>query len=1020
MSTDNYVRGAEWRKWDLHVHTPSSIYQRFGQNDDSTWEHYINDLENLPDEFAVIGINDYLFIDGYERLLKEQQEKGRLPNLKLFPVVEFRIDKFAGIDFGSLKRINLHVIFSDDVSPETIRSQFLNTLEQSYTLNSGESWSRSITPESVADLGRTIKRDIPPEQLSKYGSDIFEGFNNLNLKEDQIYKSLEKDCFIGKYIIAIGKTEWSELKWTDSSIATKKTIINKADIVFTSSGSVEAFYKSKEQLRRQNVNDFLLDCSDAHYFSSETDKDRIGKCFTWLKADPTFEGLKQVLNEPVERVHIGDTPPLFERVLSNRTKYIKDLNIFSEHGYDDEKNIWFNNISIPLSKELTAIIGNKGSGKSAITDIISLCSNYYDSHDFSFLTPSKFRNKNGKLAKNFTAELIWESGERYTRNLNETPNNTEVLGVKYLPQGRFEKLTNEINSATEFQQEIESVVFSHIPEPERLGAYNFSELINKKTISVNLELDELYVDVKAINNSIVLLESKCTEDYKNELLSKLRKKQEELTALIKPDEVSNPNEDIEKKRLHEETSNRISKLRDSITTLENAIREAEKNKGVYNENIQIVNDIRSQVLQKEREISSFKQSISEIFKSRNITAEINTLISFNADFTELDAILEMQKNGLQQINMLLGGETNDNLPKTLIQQLQDKKNDLLIAQNGLNSEQQHYQNYLTRLHEWEKNKQLLLGTIDMPGTIAFYQAELYYLDNKLNADLEAEYNSRIDITKKIFDKKQEIINIYKSARSTLNEIIAKNSSTLKDYKIMVDASLVQVQDFNNSFLGSILQNKSGSFYSKDGAEKELTSLIGETDFDNKDDTVSFLNRIISAFKCDRRVGQNNAKRDIHQQIRNVHDLYNYLFTLSFLTNNYKLKQGDKEIEQLSPGERGALLLVFYLLLDKNDIPLIIDQPEDNLDNHSVATVLVPFIRAAKKKRQIIIVTHNPNLAIVSDAEQIVHVELDKESGYKFSTISGSIENKIINERIVKILEGDMPAFNTRKKKYYEQ
>uniref|UniRef100_UPI0019651C42 hypothetical protein n=1 Tax=Aeromonas hydrophila TaxID=644 RepID=UPI0019651C42 len=252
MSTDNYVRGAEWRKWDLHVHTPSSIYQRFGQNDDSTWEHYINDLENLPDEFAVIGINDYLFIDGYERLLKEQQEKGRLPNLKLFPVVEFRIDKFAGIDFGSLKRINLHVIFSDDVSPETIRSQFLNTLEQSYTLNSGESWSRSITPESVADLGRTIKRDIPPEQLSKYGSDIFEGFNNLNLKEDQIYKSLEKDCFIGKYIIAIGKTEWSELKWTDSSIATKKTIINKADIVFTSSGSVEAFYKSKEHPRCQN------------------------------------------------------------------------------------------------------------------------------------------------------------------------------------------------------------------------------------------------------------------------------------------------------------------------------------------------------------------------------------------------------------------------------------------------------------------------------------------------------------------------------------------------------------------------------------------------------------------------------------------------------------------------------------------------------------------------------------------------------------------------------------------------
>lgn len=153
MKKNNYSRGAEWRKWDLHVHTPLSVYQKYGQDDEETWEKYIKDLEKLPKEFAVIGINDYLFIDGYSKLISEQKNNGRLSNLKLLPVVEFRIEKFAGIQFEKLKRINLHVIFSDEVPIETIKSQFLNTLEQSYTLESGGKWTRAITPDSVKELG---------------------------------------------------------------------------------------------------------------------------------------------------------------------------------------------------------------------------------------------------------------------------------------------------------------------------------------------------------------------------------------------------------------------------------------------------------------------------------------------------------------------------------------------------------------------------------------------------------------------------------------------------------------------------------------------------------------------------------------------------------------------------------------------------------------------------------------------------------------------------------------------------
>lgn len=120
---------------------------------------------------------------------------------------------------------------------------------------------------------------------------------------------------------------------------------------------------------------------------------------------------------------------------------------------------------------------------------------------------------------------------------------------------------------------------------------------------------------------------------------------------------------------------------------------------------------------------------------------------------------------------------------------------------------------------------------------------------------------------------------------------------------------------------------------------------------------------------------------------------------------------------MSPGERGGLLLVFYLMLDRRDIPLVIDQPEDNLDNKSVYEILVKFLKKAKKRRQIIIVTHNPNLAVVADAEQIIHVSIDKKKDNDFDFVSGSIENPVTNALALDILEGTRPAFDNRRLKY---
>jgi predicted ATPase len=112
-----------------------------------------------------------------------------------------------------------------------------------------------------------------------------------------------------------------------------------------------------------------------------------------------------------------------------------------------------------------------------------------------------------------------------------------------------------------------------------------------------------------------------------------------------------------------------------------------------------------------------------------------------------------------------------------------------------------------------------------------------------------------------------------------------------------------------------------------------------------------------------------------------------------------------------------LLLVFYLLVDRGDVPLIIDQPEENLDNQSVFRLLVPCIKNVRNRRQIILVTHNPNLAVVCDAEQVVHAFIDKENGNRVTYTSGAIENPTINEKVVDVLEGTWPAFRNRSIKY---
>ena len=401
--------GSVWRKWDLHVHTPASVVHNYTGSPDA-WSAFLDDLEALPPEFKVLGINDYIFLDGYRRLLQEKS-RGRLKNIDLLlPVIELRLDKFGGSS-GKLSKVNYHVIFSNELAPDVIEQHFLNALTQSYQVSpqyaavTKKRWEALPTRKAIEDLGKLIIESVPQSEKGKFGPPLSEGFNNLCVSLKAVEDALKSHYFDKKALTAVGKTEWADIKWNDHSIAEKKNIINSADLVFIASASPEEWAHAKEKLTEGGVNDRLLDCSDAHWNTTSSDKDRVGNCFTWIKADPTFEGLLQVLNEPDERVFIGELPPQLILVRKNTTKYINSIRIVRKSSANLSE-IWFDN-TIPLNAGLVAIIGNKGKGKSALTDTIGLLCNTRQHRDFTFLSPDSFCQPKDNKAKHFQATLSW-------------------------------------------------------------------------------------------------------------------------------------------------------------------------------------------------------------------------------------------------------------------------------------------------------------------------------------------------------------------------------------------------------------------------------------------------------------------------------------------------------------------------------------------------------------------------------------------------------------------------------------
>jgi ABC-type lipoprotein export system ATPase subunit len=1000
--------GSRWRKWDLHVHTPDSLVHHYPGED--PWDFFLTDLAGLPAELAVIGINDYLFVDGYERVRREV-DLGNLPNIEaVFPVVEFRLKQLVGTE-GHLSRINLHVIFPEGTSADSLRAQFINGLSADFHLASeypGVTWQGFPSRENLMALGASIRSTVPPEKQQELPtSDLELGFSNLVVDVSQVRQLLTRPMWKESHLLAVGKTEWASLKWTPASIAIKKDVINGAHLVFLAAASPAAYMAAKQSLSAAGVNARLLDCSDAHSPADSQNKDRLGNCFTWINADPTMEGLRHAVSEFDHRVFVGEEPSKLGRVRQRPSFHIRSVSVRKTAHASGEPHGYFD-INLTLNPGFVAVVGNKGKGKSALLDVIGLLGNSSNEREFTFLNRDRFRNPLDNKSRSYEGELLWESGERSKRRLDEEVSAGSVERVTYLPQQLIDLICDPDPGppAARFARELGNVLFAHVPVEERLDAIDLHSLIARRTEAIEHRLANLRAQLAVLNQELVALETKAKPANRASLETELADLKVKLSDLEKqaPPEPEEPViDDEETQRLR----NEIASLETEESQLVEQRRELEGELGELAKRLNAA----SQLL---TEIETLKQQYANFLEVNQGRAEtlqvvLSDAVTLDVDLDMVEKIRRQAAERKQEILNQLDSDEDASIVGRL--RAVEAAKEEAVARQSLPGQQ--YEAARAKRMEWEAaSHDLLGGTPEMRGIQQVEQAlaELDEVPESLSGLKEQRRAKVVQIHAALC----QIVGVYEDLYAPARDFI-ETHPLAKRAQLEFGATLRE-RDFEEKLWSLVVRNKVGTFLGVDEAASFLRAMIDGTSFSSADSVLDFVDEMDSALHFDLR-SETRPAVDPEKSVRTGHSLdevYDLIFGLSYLEPHYMLRYSGVPIDRLSPGEKGTLLLMFYLLVDPSDRPLLLDQPDENLDNQTIKELLVPALKEAKERRQVIVVTHNPNVAVVADADQVIVADFD---GSRFLYSAGSIENSHINAKIVDVLEGTWPAFENREGKY---
>jgi ABC-type lipoprotein export system ATPase subunit len=951
-------RGSLWHRWDLHVHTPSS----FDYADKSITDQQIVDCL-VQAGLRAVAITDHHTID-VPRIAK-LQELGA-DKLTVFPGIELRDDHGA-------KPIHYICIFPESCNLDELWTTLQGQLE--------------LTPSGIAKKGGNERVYVPIENGARVArrlggvvsihagakSNSIEGISNKEQFQERIKYDITQDY--------VDFMEIGQLKDIDRHYKT----------IFPATG----------------IKKPLVLCSDNHKVTEYS-----AKAPLWFRADPTFRGLLMVLREPRERVYIGDRPPELVRVEQNRTKYIKSVS-FQRRSSAPSTEQWFSG-KIDFNSGLVAIVGNKGSGKSALSDMLGLLGATKNGHAFSFLSNERFRHPANPLAQHFDATIEWESGDTTTKCLADTIKPEEVERLKYLPQDHVENVCNELAGLGEegFEQELKAVIFSHVPEAERLGHSTLDDLVRFQTDEKQKRIDSLLKQLRDLSRSRALLEAQADPTVRKELIEKINRRKLELEAhdKAKPDAAPDPStagsapaqDAALLKELNAAEGSKTALIAE-IAEYAEALRVAERRNAVANRLLEKIDNF-------EKEFDVFKASLKEYAEELGLTPDelVSLTITRNKPQGIRDSAAKASKAAKDALDM--------SGPHGLRKQLEAIEAKIVELQTQLDAPNRDYQAYLKSLGEWQAKRAAIEGNAADVESLKGLEHSLAALD-EIPDKIAVLRDQQVDLALQIHAEKIAQATVYRKLYGSVQGFIDSHVLAEK-LELEFRAELTSV-DFAGRLLSALALNRKGSFMGVDEGRAKAESFVQATNWEEKGSVNAFLVAVDEALHTDQREGQGGPVQLKDQLVkgRKPEEVFDTLYGLEYIRPRYVLRWEGKDLSKLSPGERGTLLLVFYLLIDKSDLPLIIDQPEGNLDNYTVAKVLVECIKEARKRRQVFIVTHNPNLAVVCDADQIVHAKMDKTNNNTIAYTTGSLENPNMREYVTDVLEGTLLAFHARGEKY---
>ncbi|WP_304348041.1 TrlF family AAA-like ATPase [Capnocytophaga leadbetteri] len=905
-------RGSEWRKWDLHFHTPSSYDYR----DKSVTNQKIIDIL-AENKISVVAITDHHTMD-IDRI-QNLQQLGKDKGITVLPGIEFLADA-RGKD-----PIHFIGIFSDTSNISYIWGQLKNTTNIKQIEGSNRKHN-----EVYCDLIDTMKL------IKELGgiTTIHAGSKTNNI--ENITNSLPH------------------------AIAQKEDIVDLVDIyelgkVTDKEGYIKNVFP--------NIGKYIpmIIASDNHDIKNYSLKENC-----WIKADPTFEGLKQIIYEPEERVRIQEEEPDFKenKEIINKVKFISPNNKFSN------KEIYFN-------PNLNVIIGGKSSGKSILLYSIAKTLLADTKDKLLFKNNGEERYNLKSIDSDFNFEITTKADIPQKMSDREDGHNSLIPNIKYIPQNELVKLA----------------------EPELSGK---GESLNK------------------LVRNLICEDTDSKQKY-NDFIKNVKQYDKEREELI--DSYFDTLDNIQKLEAELKTKSNKEVLQTNIKTNSEKVEELNKKAGLSDEQIQQYKSIQEQQQQnqKRRDLlnSDFSQTnafLQELNKElSNLQERKNTFLQsiHKNEFRDYyqdklkfidDSIVQLQ-GLISEIGIIINSEgkkifNTDNIFKEELKQINNEKSNI-EEELKLYQQNEEVKKQIRVLEESIANDVKLLSEIDI-------------LDNKIK-------EKRLSIE----TIKANLFELYKNSHYEYINIIRQ----LKDRTIELEKDGLRIRgiaQFNfPKFRREIINFTHGTYSDNDKycICEEDRSRIFET---NYDELISNISKMFNEIMTSKYRIKTISKKEA---VKKLLDDYFYDY--------WEITYKNDKLGEMSTGKASFVILMLIIGLSKSKSPILIDQPEDNLDNRSVSENIISYLRNKKIERQIILVTHNANIVVNADAENVIVAnqkgQNDKETSsiYKFDYINGAIENTFakieaetdllksmgIKEHIADIVEGGKEAFKNREKKY---